>query len=499
MTLGEMLEGTARACPAKTAVIDQGESTSFVALDAQCTRLARWFVAQGLKPGDRVAIHWPNSRVNIQLYFAVFRAGLIAVPVNLRMKAAELAYVLAHSGAVLCFSEPGLADLARAAAAECPALREVRTSLPEESCAAELPAIPLPSITDDQVAILMYTSGTTAKPKGVTHSHRTILAGVRLILQSGFIRTDEVAVTMAPFVHASGLMVILLPCIQSGATLVTLPGFHPGAVLDAIERHGGTCAITLPALMQMLVEEQVRHPRRVGTVSFGAAGGDAVPLALQNGFQAAFGVPLLECYAMTESLPISRIPAGAQRPGSMGVAPEGVAVLILDPLGRELAEGETGELVVRSAANCLGYWNDPEATRDLFRGGWLHTGDLASRDAEGYLWFKGRIKQIIVRAGSNVSPQEVEEALYRHPAVLEAGVVGQPDALYGEVVVAYAVLRAGMTASEEELREFAREGLADYKVPERIVFFDALPKGLTGKVDRRRLKELTLAAARAPA
>ena len=488
MTLGEMLSRTARTHAAKTAVIDVDASLSYRALNVDCTRLARWLVAQGLQPGDRVAIHWPNSLALVQLYFAIFRAGLIAVPLNLRMKAAELAYVLGHSGAVLCFSAPGLAELAREAAAECPAVRGVWTELPVEEYAAELPVV-----TDEQTAVVMYTSGTTARPKGVMHSHRTLVETTNL-LGTEFVNGDDVAVAMLPFVHAAGFDVLLLPAVKLGATVVTLPGFQPAAVLDAIERYGGTNVMSLPALMLMLVEEQVRQPRNVASVRVGLAGGDAVPLALQERFQRAFGVPLQECYAMTETLPISRVPGNGLRAGSMGLPPEGVEVQIQDPLGREAVAGEAGELVVRSPANCVGYWNDEAATRDLFRGGWLHTGDLVSRDADGYLWFKGRIKQIIVRAGSNISPQEVEEALYRHGAVLEAGVVGQPDALYGEVVVAYAVLRAGMTASEEELREFTRARLADYKVPERIVFFEALPKGLTGKVDRRRLKEMTLAA-----
>jgi long-chain acyl-CoA synthetase len=230
----------------------------------------------------------------------------------------------------------------------------------------------------------------------------------------------------------------------------------------------------------------------VSSVRIAGAGGDTVPVALQNRFQSLFGIPLFECYGMTESLPITVNPRTAIRQGSTGRASEGVEVRLVDLSGREVPIGEIGEVVVRSPANCLGYWGDPAATANLFSDGWLHTGDLARRDAEGYYWFQGRMKQIIIRAGSNISPQEVEEALYRHPAVLEAGVVGQRDPVLGERVVAFAVLRGGAAATEEELRLFARERLADYKVPERILFFDALPKGLTGKVDRRALKEMLL-------
>jgi len=160
-----------------------------------------------------------------------------------------------------------------------------------------------------------------------------------------------------------------------------------------------------------------------------------------------------------------------------------------------VSEGETGEILARCPANCVGYWNDPEATKTAIEDGWLHTGDLASRDADGYYWFRGRKKEIMIRAGSNISPQEVEEALYRHPAVREAGVVGQPDSVFGEIVVAFVVLREGMKADPDELRRFAQQHLADYKLPERFVFVNELPKSPTGKVHRRALKERLLASA----
>jgi long-chain acyl-CoA synthetase len=187
-------------------------------------------------------------------------------------------------------------------------------------------------------------------------------------------------------------------------------------------------------------------------------------------------------------------PVNAIRPGSMGTPLKGVELRIVDAEGREVPAGETGELLVRSSATCVGYWNDSDATRAALESGWLHTGDFASRDADGYYWFRGRKKEIIIRAGSNISPQEVEEALYRHPAVAEVGVVGQPDSAYGETVAAFVVLREGNHADAEELREFAKERLADYKVPERFVFLPDLPKGPTGKVHRRSLKEMALAA-----
>jgi long-chain acyl-CoA synthetase len=487
MTLGEMLQSTAAKYPHKPALIAGGETMSYQSLEESVSRLARWLVHQGLRPGDRIAIHRPNSIAAVQLYFAAFQAGLIAVPVNLRLKPAEIVYILEHSQASICFSEPGLAHLAKEATEACPLPPRVLTELPDEECSATLP-----EVEAGAPAAIMYTSGTTARPKGVTQTHRSLFEGTRLMMREGFVHNDDIAVTVTPMMHASGLYGVLLPSVMIGATIVLLPAFDAAAVLDAIERFRCTYVISLPALLQFVCEEQARRPRDVSSVRIAGAGGDTVPVALQNRFQSLFGIPLFECYGMTESLPITVNPRTAIRQGSTGRASEGVEVRLVDLSGREVPIGEIGEVVVRSPANCLGYWGDPEATANLFSDGWLHTGDLASRDAEGYYWFQGRIKQIIIRAGSNISPQEVEEALYRHPAVLEAGVVGQRDPVLGERVVAFAVLRGGAAATEEELRLFARERLADYKVPERILFFDALPKGLTGKVDRRALKEMLL-------
>lgn len=195
---------------------------------------------------------------------------------------------------------------------------------------------------------------------------------------------------------------------------------------------------------------------------------------------------------MSETMLTALNPKNAIRPGSVGRAVAGVQLAVVDADGKHLPDGEVGELVIQSPANCICYWNDAGATDALMRGGWLHSGDLARRDSDGYFWFRGRKKEIIVRGGSNVSPQEVEEVLYQHPAVFEAGVVGAPDRVYGERVVAFVSARNGNAPSEQELREYARRSLADYKVPEKILFLAQLPKGPTGKVHRATLKAMLL-------
>ncbi len=487
MTMGAMLRVKAAGHPDKTVLFTPGAKVTYAQLDNSATRLARWLLHQGLRPGDRIAIHWHNSLEAAQLYFAAFLSGIIAVPVNLRLKVPEIAYVFQNSGAALCFSAPALAPMAESAAALCPSMRTVVSAIPGEA-----PDAALPEIDPGQTAVIMYTSGTTARPKGVECSHGAFLECCRY-MQTELVGRGEIGLCTTPMMHVAALAMVVAT-VYCGAAIVLLPGFDPAAILDAIERYRCTYTVSLPALLQFIVEEQSRKPRDVRSLDTVLVGGDAVPHSLQSRFQELFGIPLQEFYGMTEGGFIAVNPKHSIREGSMGIPLSIVQVRIVDPAGRDVPEGETGEVVLRSPIACRRYWNDPETTADLLRDGWVHTGDLARRDAEGHLWFQGRAKQIIVRAGSNISPQEVEAAIYQHPAVREAGVVGRPDPVYGEVVVAFVALRRTEAAGDEqEIREFTRERLADYKTPERILFLPELPKGLTGKVDRRALKEMLLA------
>jgi long-chain acyl-CoA synthetase len=316
---------------------------------------------------------------------------------------------------------------------------------------------------------------------------------VRSVVQN-LIDPGERFVSMTPMLHASGLLVVVGPAIFVGGECVILPGYDPGLILDAVEQRRCTCVVGLPALLRMVVNEQIRSPRDVSSVRKVLGGGDAVPVALQEDVKRLFGVSVCEAYAMTECCPIT-INHPATRTGSIGSAALGVTVRIGDADGNDAPHGAIGEILARGESCCSGYWDDPAETERLFRNGWMRTGDLGRQDSDGYFWFEGRLKQIIIRGGSNISPLEVEEALYRHPAVFEAGVVGSPDQICGEVPVAFIALRPGMLATERDVLDHTQVLLADYKVPERIFFRAELPKGITGKVDRRVLRESLLATA----
>lgn len=479
MLLNKLLIEHAHRQPAKVAVTTNERSVTYAELQHAVECMARHLVNCGLRNGDRVAVHWHNSVEYVVLMLATLRAGLVVVPINPRLKAPEIAYVLGHSGARLCFSEPALAPLVNGV--------EVISNLPEFTGDSE----PLPEVDPDAPAMILYTSGTTARPKGVVHTQRTLFEDGRAAILCA-IGSDERPLAISQMAHIAALVCVYLPALIQGASAVLLPTFDAAAALDAIERHKCTYFFALPAFLQLMAEEQVEHPRNVSSLRGIFAGGDSVPVALQRRVREQFHVELLEGYGMTEVVPIACNPPADVRPGSIG-RPTNASIRIVDSERRDVEMGDVGELIVRSRGNCIGYWNDPEATKQLLEGGWLHTGDLATRGEDGYLWFQGRLKQIIIRGGSNISPQEVEEALYQHPAVLEAGVVGLPDPMFAEVPVAFVSLREGRSVLQEDLIAQARALLADYKVPTRIYFMDELPKGLTGKVDRRRLREILLA------
>jgi long-chain acyl-CoA synthetase len=488
--LAEELARHAALYPNRPALHTPDSALTFGQLDAEATRVARHLVARGLRPGDRVAVHWHNSLEAVILFYAAFRAQVILVPVNLRMKPAEIAYVLGHSGASLCFSAPALSSNSREAAAALDRPVEVVTALPEGHSEALLPA---PGT--EKLAAILYTSGTTANPKGACLTHEGMMRGCQWGDSFELFGDAPVALVASSMMHILALFVVI-SSIHRGGSAALLATLEAAPFLDAVERFRCTGTFVLPVMLREMTEEQAARPRDISSLRHVFAGGDAVATSVQQRFREVFGLPVREAYGMTEAGLLSMTPADAIRPGSMGVETSVARLRIVDPEGNDVAPGQTGEVIVKSVMSCAGYWNDPAATEELFRGGWLHTGDLASMDNDGYLWFKGRLKQIIVRGGSNISPQEVEDALCRHSAIREAAVVGCPDPVFGESVTAFLSVYPGCDIpSEDEIRTFARRILADYKVPSAIHFRTELPKGLTGKIHRRVLREAVLAMA----
>ena len=467
MLIWNQLKIQAAAQPDKRALICGNTTRTYAQFAAKVEHVAQAWLGKGLQPGDRIALHMRNSIELATCYYACFAAGFVAVPVNTRLTPEEISYVLDHSGAKAYLAHHDL---------------QIPTSVPswelDMDARAQGAKCPLPVPNPDDPALLLYTSGTTARPKGVSHTQGTI-AGNASYMDAWGLRPDDHTLLFTAMVHATGSIMLLMSSLWIGAMVTIVPVFDAATVLDAWEQSGATFHMGLPTMIRALLAEQRSRPRNITTGRSAICGGDTVPIPLQLEYAAAFGHPLIEGFGMTEGLPTLVNHPDNNRPGSMGRPIGDVEIRVVD-----------GELWMRGSGIATGYWGHPP-----FEDGWLKTGDLVEIDPDGFVWFRGRKKEIIVRGGSNIAPQEVEETLYKHPAVGEAGVIGEPDEYWGEVVLAYVALRQGHTATPEELIAFSKQHLAEYKCPEQILFLPVLPKGATGKVQRRALKDLRMGAA----
>jgi long-chain acyl-CoA synthetase len=495
MNLADLLAAAVAKAPGRIAVSRGDAELTYAQFDARTTRLARGLRHAGVNKGDRVALHMGTTIEMAMGYFACFKLGAIAVPLNIRLKPAEIEYVLDHSEARLYIGEPGFYAHGPTTPRSLAANRFYLTAdesgdgfAPFADLLAADEDSPLPTVSAADPAAILYTSGTTARPKGVTHSHASLRQMAASTLTVGY-RADDVFLNFCPLSHASGLGLLLLPAVMLAAETALVPRFEAAAILRTLERRRCTATFGLPAGLQALCRELSQTPVDVSSLRLCFSGGDTVSLALQEAFRRGFRVAIQEGIGMTEAVPICVNRPGQVHTGSCGVPAEGMEARIVDESGAEVGPGVTGELCVRTAAMMIGYWNDPEATAAAIRDGWLYTGDLARWDEDGYCWFAGRKKEIIIRGGSNIAPQEVEEVLLQHPAVFQAGVVGVPDPELGESVIAFVSLRDKQACCESELIDFARGYLSDHKVPCHVHFLSDLPLGTTGKVSRRTLKE----------
>jgi acyl-CoA synthetase (AMP-forming)/AMP-acid ligase II len=502
MLIGRILTETRRRTPDKIALWFGERGWTYAELDDATNRIAAALSAAGVRSGDRVAVFLPNCPELVLGYFACFKIGAIVVPLNYRYRQAEARYALEHSASASLIVHQSLAGevtglpLANMGIRRC-YLAGGEAKPPfhafDSLMAAEGPA-PTPTFDEYQAAAILYTSGSTARPKGVTYSHSTLWHNCLMQSETFQFTPADVHMVSTAACHAAAFTGQLLPNVYVGGTSVLAHLPAPAQVVDAVTRRGVTRVQMLPATLEDLVEYLEAHPGRdIATLRCCTAGGDVVPLELHQRFRKVAGFDICELYGMTEALScITNPPFGPKKSGSVGKPAAQTSVRIVDAHDRDVPPGSTGELLVRSPAMMVGYWNDPVATAETLRGGWVHTGDLARCDDDGYYWFVSRKKEIIIRGGSNISPLEVEEALDEHPAVHLSCVVGLPDKHLGEIVAAYVSLREGTAVppTADELRLFVADRLAAYKVPERITILPELPLNATGKVDRKKLHAL---------
>jgi len=473
----------------RTAVLYENRRTSYQELWARCRRLAGMVSACGAQAGDRIAILAANSPQYLEMYTGLPAAGFVIVPLNTRHAEPELRYALDDAGATLLVTDrdPGsLADLVT---------RVIRLPDEYERLLADAEEMELGTdVAEDTLAGLFYTGGTTGASKGVMLSHRNLLSNAFHNMTVWQPAEDHVWLVMAPMFHAAGTNAVL-GSIWAGCCQIPLRVFEPARALDLIERHGVTHTLGVPAMIAAITELQLSEPRDVSTLQLVMHGGSPIATEVVRRAHRAFpGAEFAHVYGATETAPLVTGMRNEQdfldveRGRSCGRALIGVQLKIVDPEGNELPIGEVGEVAASGPNVMQGYWRKPEQTAAVLRDGWYHTGDLGRLDADGYLYLVDRAKDMIVTGGENVYCSEVEEALYKHPAVLEAAVIGVPDATWGEAVHAVVVPREPV--SENELIEFCRQLIAGYKLPKGITFSEnELPKSGPGKILKRELRK----------
>jgi len=499
------------------AAICGDEKLTFRELDERTDRLARALLNLGLVKGDRVAALLENSNRCVEVDFALAKAGLVRVSLNPRSTAKDVSYILADSDARMLIAGDNYDAIVSEVATEKPKVehwvRVNETGTKVEGAAARLDyesllraadAGPVGFIGDpEDLYCLFYTSGTTGKPKGVMLSHRSILhVSYNLLMETGPLGPGEKVLLMQPMSHGAGFFV--LPWFIRGGTSVIMRHFDPAEVLRLAKLHAIETIKLIPTMLQRILRVEDAFPIELPHLRQMIYGASPMPTEALRTAIAKFGNKLVQIYGQSEApvtlsvLPLAdHDPVGehAERLASAGAPFTTVQIRIVDDAGREVSVDEIGEVVLRAPQLMSGYWKRPDLTSETIREGWLHTKDIGRMDAAGYVYLLGRKDEMIISGGYNIAPREVEEALYGHPAVQEAAVVGEPDEEWGSAVVAYIALRRDV--EERELIEFVKPQLG-FKRPKRIYYVKELPKNSNGKVQKSALKpELALPAARA--
>ncbi len=460
-------------------------------LDQASARVATMLKSKGVGPGDRVAIMLPNVPYFPAVYYGVLRMGAVVVPMNVLLKGREVGYYLSDSGAQVIFAWHGFLEAAEQGA-ETAGDVDVVAVQPGKIEGLIFEHDPDPDVAEraaDDTAVILYTSGTTGKPKGAELTHSNLRSNVDVSVALFTLGVGDVIFGGLPLFHSFGQTCTMNAAVRSGAAITLLPRFDPAKALEILERDGCTVFEGVPTMYGALLNHPDRERFDVSSLRVCASGGASMPVEVMRGFEEAFGCKVLEGYGLSETSPVASFnhPDRERKPGSIGTPIAGCEMKVVDADGNEVAVGEVGEIVIKGSNIMKGYWRNDDATAASIKDGWFSSGDMAKVDDDGYFFIVDRKKDLIIRGGYNVYPREVEEVLYEHPAVREAAVVGIAHDEWGEEVGAAVALKDGESISAEELQEFVKGQVANYKYPRRIWFVDELPKGPTGKILKREI------------
>ena len=512
MTLVNRVHEISQQNPGKTAYHFMGKDTSYGEFDGSVAKFAGALQELGIQKGDHVAFLLGNTPHFMIALYATMRVGATAVPINPIYTPDEIAYIVKDSDAKAVIALDMLLPLVEKAHMALPNVGAYIICETDPSAAekmAQLPDAVKPKVhsftrllmaspavgdavevADEDVAVILYTSGTTGKPKGAMLTHENLYSNARDVGVYLQMNKDDRVVATLPVFHVFALTVVVNAPLLMGATIILVPRFNPKEVFEAIKSQQVTVFAGVPTMFNFMYQFPEAQPEDFASVRMAISGGSAMPVALLHNFEDKFNVRISEGYGLSEASPVTCFnPIDRERKaGSIGTSIVNVENKVVNELGEEVAVGEVGELIVRGPNVMKGYYKMPEETASALRDGWLYTGDLARVDEEGYFFIVDRKKDMIIVGGYNVYPREVEEVLFAHPGILEAAVVGLPDPNFGEEVNAYVVLK-DPSVTIEDLRTYCAEHLAKYKVPRNFEVLEDLPKNTTGKILRRSLKD----------
>lgn len=494
-----------RACARRfgnlPAIFFLNRTVTHAAFDCTSDRVAAGLAGLGVRAGDRIGLYCPNSDAFAIAYFGILKAGATVVPINLLLNPKEIAYILNNAEATGLIFHETFVTAAQEIRRQVPGLRFAAV-VGKQHAAADvtfewLLAVggprPSPSIDPvEDLAAILYTSGTTGKPKGAMLTHRNLVENARSVGEAlGLVPGQDILLCALPMFHAFAATVCMIYPLLHGCAVVALPKFDPQAVAEAVARHSATVLPLVPSMFNVLMRLPDSEVPKFASLRYAISGGAAMPVDLMRRFEERFGKIIYEGDGPTECSPVTCVnPIGGRRkPGSVGLPVPRVEMKIVDDRGEELPIGAIGEIVVRGPNVMKGYWKNPVETAAAFFGEWFRTGDLGMKDEDGYFYIVDRKKDLVIVNGMNVYPRVVEEALYQHPAVREAAVVGEPDELHGEIPVAYIALKEGFQADPVALRRHCQENLGRHEVPRKFFFLPELPKNAAGKILKRELRK----------
>lgn len=491
----DWLDNRARLSPEKDAIIDEktNQAWTFKEVNTRAKSVASWLLSQGVRKGDRVALLSPNDINYFDLLFACGKMGAILVPLNWRLSQHEISEILQDCTPVLIGIHQQFETIYEQLTNVCP-----NSFLIRAENYLEIASYPIrDSFTEDIIETdplaMIYTGGTTGKPKGVVLSHQSILWNAMNTIISWSLTAEDVTVNYLPMFHTGGINALSIPVLMIGGTVVIGDQFTGQKAVESINRHRCTIILLVPTMYHLLIQTDDFQGSDFPTMKIFLSGAAPCPLQIYEAFQKK-GLAFKEGYGLTEAGPnnfyISPEDARIRR-GSVGKPMLFNSIKLVKPDGREAKNNEVGELLIKGKHAFSFYWNNEQATSETLREGWIHTGDLAKRDEEGFYYIVGRKKDMIITGGENVYPLEIEQWLAEHPDIDEVAVLGLPDKKWGEIVTAFIVLKDSLTVGEEELRPYCEHKLGRYKIPKRFIFLEELPKTHVGKIDKKKLKEMS--------